>query len=85
MNRLTLAGMFAAFGFMFVACSDSESSTNSVNEENNDLVEVGSSSSEIILSSSEIFLSSSSVNVPADSGIVIVILITNLHESIALP
>ena len=71
MNRLTLAGMFAAFGFMFVACSDSESSTNSVNEENNDLVEVGSSSSEIILSSSEIFLSSSSVNVPADSGIVL--------------
>ena len=71
MNRLALTGMFAAFGIIFVACSDSENSANSISGEDNNLVEVGSSSSEIILSSSEIFLSSSSVNVPADSGIVL--------------
>lgn len=71
MNHLALTGMLAAFGFMFAACSDSENSANSISGEDNNLVEVGSSSSEIILSSSEIFLSSSSVNVPADSGIVL--------------
>lgn len=69
MNRLALTGMLAAFGFMFAACSDSENSANSISGEDNNLVEVGSSSSEIILSSSEIFLSSSSVNVPADSEV----------------
>lgn len=71
MNRLTLAGMFAALGIMFAACSDSENSANSISGEDNNLVEVGSSSSEIILSSSEIFLSSFSVNVPADSEVVL--------------
>lgn len=71
MNRLALTGMLAAFGFMFAACSDSENSANSIIGEDNNLVEIGSSSSEIILSSSEIFLSSSSVNVPADSGIIL--------------
>ncbi len=71
MKHLTLTGIWVVFGIIFVACGDSESSANSVGEENNDLVEEVSSSSESVLSSSEIFLSSSSVNVPADSEVVL--------------
>ena len=65
MKHLTLAGILAAFGFMFIACGDSESSANSISGENNDLVEDSLSSSEISLSSS--LFSSSSVNIPEDS------------------
>mgnify|MGYP003308306821 CR=1 FL=1 len=40
MKHLTLTGIWVVFGIIFVACGDSESSANSVGEENNDLVEV---------------------------------------------